>query len=274
MKLFKIMAKETWRIIETGFQDAYFNMAVDEVLLSQKEKGMIPSTIRFYGWRPGALSLGYTQKIASEINLEALRNLGLDCVSRITGGGIIFHQQEVTYSLAIGPDSGLFSNSVGESFRRLCAGIIKAMEFLGVKADFAGDNLLPVDNSDAFCFAANSSYDIIVGQKKLGGNAQRRKKAVIFQHGSIPLELNYAGILPALKNFSGKPIKAGSLNSILNKFLTFEETLDFLKRGFKEGLKIELKPGKLNCEEIKMAQAISREKRERFLEISGERVKI
>ena len=258
------MKRETWRIIETGFQDAYFNMAVDEVLLTQKEKGMIPSTIRFYGWRPGALSLGYTQKIASEINLEALRNLGLDCVSRITGGGIIFHHQEVTYSLTIGPDSCLFSNSVGESFRRLCAGIIKAMELLGVKADFAGDNSLPVNNSDAFCFAANSSYDIIIKQRKLGGNAQRRKKTVIFQHGSIPLELNYERILPALKNFSGKCIKAGSLNSILNKSLTFEETLGFLKRGFKEGLKIKLKPGKLSRKEIKIAQAIAQEKRDKF----------
>ena len=258
------MAKETWRVIETGFQDAYFNMAVDEVLMNQKEKGMIPSTVRFYGWRPGALSLGYTQKIASEINPEALRNLGLDCVSRITGGGIIFHHREVTYSLAIGPDSCLFSNSVGESFRRLCAGIIKTMELLGLKADFAGDNSLPVNNSAVFCFAANSSYDIIAGQKKLGGNAQRRKKKVIFQHGSIPLELNYEPILPALKNFSGKSIKAGSLNSILNKSLTFEEALAFLKRGFKEGLKIELKPGELSREEIKTAKAIAQEKKDKF----------
>ena len=265
------MARETWRLIETGFHDAYLNMAIDEVLMVQKQKDKIPSTIRFYGWSPAAFSLGYTQKIEEEINFKVLKSLSLDCVSRITGGGIIFHDQEVTYSLAIGPDSYLFSNAVGESFRRLCAGIIKSLKLLAFKANFARDNpSIRLNNSDAFCFAAASSYDIIIGNKKLGGNAQRRTKKVIFQHGSIPLALNYEVVISVLRNFSGRPIQSTSLKDILNQSLSFKEALTILRMGFREGLRIELEPGELSREEINLARAISEDKRERFLKISKE----
>jgi len=263
------MSKETWRLIETGFHDAYLNMAIDEVLMIQKEKDKIPSTLRFYGWSPAAFSLGYTQKIEDEINLKVLKNLGLDCVSRITGGGIVFHNQEVTYSLAIGSDSYLFSNAVGESFRRLCRGIIKSLELLSFKANFARDNpSIRLNNSDAFCFAAASSYDIIVSNKKLGGNAQRRKRKVIFQHGFIPLDLNYEAVISALRNFSGRNIQNISLKDILNQSLSFKEALTILRMGFSEGLKIKLDPGELSQEEVSLARAISEEKREKFLQIS------
>ncbi len=262
------MSKETWRLIETGFHDAYFNMALDEVLMVQKEKDRVPSTLRFYGWKPAALSLGYTQNIEEEINLSVLKKMGLDCVSRFTGGGIIFHDKEITYSLAIGPDSHLFSGAVGESFRNLCAGIIKALELLGFQAKFARDeSSLVINNADAFCFAAASSYDIIVRNRKLGGNAQRRKKRVIFQHGSIPLELKYETVIPALRNFTGNEIKVISLKELLNQLLTPEETFIIFKMGFRAGLDIELEPGELNREEIKMAQALSEEKREGFLKL-------
>jgi len=262
------MKKENWRIIETGFHDAYFNMAVDEVLMKEKEQDKIPSTIRFYGWRPAAFSLGYIQDMEAEINFEVLQNLGLDCTSRITGGGILFHDREVTYSLSLGPDSHLFSHSVGESFCRLCGGIIRFIELLGFKAKFARETFSAIKNTGAFCFTANSSYDILVENKKLGGNAQRRKKKVILQHGSIPLELDLERALPALRNFSREPVKITSLRDILNKSLSFEEALLILKIGFRQGLGIELEPAELSREEMSMAQANAEEKREKFLKLA------
>ena len=78
--------KETWRFIDSGNGSPSFNMALDEALLDWQSKGEIPPVIRFYGWDPATLSIGYFQKAEKEIDLEAVKNLGLGFVRRPTGG--------------------------------------------------------------------------------------------------------------------------------------------------------------------------------------------
>src|SRR3989338_9695631 len=84
-----------FRFLETGFKTPAMNMAIDEALLSSK----LP-VLRFYGWKPAGLSLGYFQN-SSVINVSQCKKLGIDIVRRATGGNAVLHDKELTYSFII-----------------------------------------------------------------------------------------------------------------------------------------------------------------------------
>jgi lipoate-protein ligase A len=113
-------------------------------------------------------------------------------VRRITGGGAIYHSEELTYSLVCSVDQVKASGSVLHSFKVICAFLLSLYKSLGLEADFAIEskpdyfNNKKILGSAPFCFAAKEKYDILIGNKKIGGNAQKRSKGIIFQHGSIP----------------------------------------------------------------------------------------
>ena len=81
---------------------AAWNMAVDEALLTTYIQGTAPVTLRFYGWDPPALSLGYLQKPLSTARQARCRQAGVEWVRRPTGGRAVFHQHEITYALVTG----------------------------------------------------------------------------------------------------------------------------------------------------------------------------
>ena len=82
-------------------------MAVDEALLETYAAQALSPTLRFYTWSPPALSLGYAQSIASDIDLSCCQALGIDVVRRPTGGRAVLHDREVTYSVIIREDDPL-----------------------------------------------------------------------------------------------------------------------------------------------------------------------
>ena len=86
--------KEQWRLIQTGFNTAFANMAVDKAILTAHSQGEVPPTVRFYGWNPPAISIGYFQSLVEEVDLHSCNKLGVDYVRRITGGGAVFHENE------------------------------------------------------------------------------------------------------------------------------------------------------------------------------------
>ena len=181
---------EYWRWIDTGALSGPENMAVDEALLNFHKPGR--PVFRVYGWEPGALSIGRFQNAKNALDLEACRRSGIPFVRRITGGGIIHHHDELTYSLVCSQEDIASGVSVKESFRILCGFLLSFYEKIGLNADFAV-NAFPGSRLGvpaAFCFAGKEEYDITVNGRKIGGNAQRRFKNIIFQHGSIPLRLS------------------------------------------------------------------------------------
>ena len=93
--------KEQWRLLQTGFNTAYSNMAIDRAILVANSNRHVPPTVRFYGWIPPAISLGYFQSVTEEIDVDACKKHGVDYVRRITGGGAVFHDKELTYSIVI-----------------------------------------------------------------------------------------------------------------------------------------------------------------------------
>lgn len=191
-----IDAVTTWRLIDTGSLPGPVNMAIDEALLRSFDPASSRPVLRLYGWSPPALSLGRFQSAGQVLNLELCREAGIAVVRRITGGGVIYHADELTYSIVCAPGQIPPAASVKDSFRVLTRFLLEFYHRLGLDAAYALDAApagTRLGERTAFCFAGKESFDILANGCKIGGNAQRRLKGLIFQHGSIPL-LNRAPI--------------------------------------------------------------------------------
>jgi lipoyl(octanoyl) transferase len=167
-------------------------MALDEALLSCFDAQHSLPVLRLYGWEPPALSVGRYQDAAAALDLELCAADGIPVVRRMTGGGIIFHASELTYSIVCAPEHiGGEVVGVKDGFRRLCSFLLGTYQRLGLDAAFATDRNLDgavLGQRTAFCFAGKEDFDVLVNGQKIGGNAQRRLRGAILQHGSIPLE--------------------------------------------------------------------------------------
>lgn len=163
-------------------------MALDEVLADSVRSGGLPF-LRFYAWNPATLSLGRFQSPSAGLSDAAQ---SVPRVRRTTGGGAIWHGDELTYSLGCTQED-LGITGVKASFEKLGAFLVDTWRGLGWQAGYARD----VEGDRTFgaptpaCFAGTEEYDILVQGRKLGGNAQRRDRTTIFQHGSIPRVLDH-----------------------------------------------------------------------------------
>ena len=179
-----------WRLIDTGPLSGPENMAIDEALLRSFDPVSSAPVLRLYGWTPSALSLGRFQKAGEVLDLARCTVENIPVVRRITGGGVIYHADELTYSLVCSPHHIPPAASIKDSFRVLTAFLLAMYRRLGLSAGYAVDRVeypAKLGERTPFCFAGRETFDILVNGKKIGGNAQRRLKNVIFQHGSIPL---------------------------------------------------------------------------------------
>jgi len=181
--------RTTWRLIDTGPLSGPDNMAIDEALLHCFEPGKSLPILRIYGWNPPAFSCGRFQKPEEILDLERCQRDGIPVVRRITGGGVIYHAAELTYSLVCPITKLPDARNVRGTFFHLTSFLIAFYRLLKLSpayaADCHGGRIL--GERTALCFAGTENCDILLGGKKIGGNAQRRLKEVVFQHGSIPL---------------------------------------------------------------------------------------
>ncbi len=167
------------------------NMARDEALLEAVGACRSKPTIRFYEWSEPTVSLGYFQHYQDFASMdEPIRSLSV--VRRLTGGGAILHDRELTYSLAIPLDHALLRGGPNRLYEVLHDAVIGALASLGATAHRGGED----DGSGAakgpfFCFARRHRYDVLIGSDKVAGSAQRRTRAAVLQHGSIILERRF-----------------------------------------------------------------------------------
>ena len=252
-----------WRFIDSGFLDSASNMAVDEALLQCFDPERSPPVFRIYGWEPPALSLGRFQKAGEVLDHGKCRAAGIPVVRRITGGGAIYHADELTYSLVCAPHHVPPAASIRESFRVLTSFLIRLYRGLGLDPSYAAEcsrHKSSIGERTPFCFAGREAYDIIVGGRKIGGNAQRRLKNIIFQHGSIPV-VNRASFGASLLLDPPEGIGDG-VTSLRD--LGVEESMDVLKRlmagAFAEALPAFLKADSLTEDERRVAASLAREK--------------
>ncbi len=97
-------------------------------------EGISPPVIRFFGWNPPAVSLGYNQKKA-DLDIDACRRAGFDVVRRPTGGRAVLHQDEFTYSVIAPESDRLIGGTILETYQSIAAGLLSGLKKLGVAAE-------------------------------------------------------------------------------------------------------------------------------------------
>ena len=239
-----------WRLIDTGLGTAQWNMAVDEALLNGFGEGDLP-ILRLYGWEP-ALSLGRFSNIHKSVDIDRLEQDKLPCVRRMTGGGVLVHGGDLSYTLIL-PRELLKEKGVKESYRYLCRFLIHLYEKLGRSAHFAGDLQLEGERSD-ICLADNEAYDIVIEGRKMGGNAQRHTRQALFQHGSIPMSVDESRFRPLFLQESG--LEAAATLQRLGCEVAYEELAGLLKEAFSETFEVHFAAGTLNASEEQSAKAL------------------
>ncbi|PJK17599.1 octanoyltransferase [Chryseomicrobium excrementi] len=243
-----------WIFINSGKQDAAYNMALDEALLEWHAEGLIPPVIRFYQWEPAALSIGYFQRVERDIHLPAVKEMGLGFVRRPTGGRAVLHEHELTYSVIVSEDYPDMPKTVTEAYRVISEGILQGFRNLGLQAEFS----VPKSESQrealsqpksAVCFDAPSWYELVVEGKKVAGSAQTRQKGVILQHGAILIDLDEDKYLNCFSYESEEKRqkvkerlsqKAVSINKIVSKTIEVDQCIPAFKNGFESALNIHL----------------------------------
>jgi lipoate-protein ligase A len=178
-----------WRFLNTGFGNAFFNMAVDEVLAKAVADGSSAPTLRVFGWQPPAVSFGYAQRVSRDIDTEACSEAGIDIVRRPTGGRAVLHWNELTYSVACVDDDPVVGATIPDAYRTISRCLVAGVRSLGVDARFEPGRRpspSPVGKDVAApCFSSTSQYEVILDGKKLVGSAQRRFDGAMLQHGSL-----------------------------------------------------------------------------------------
>ena len=164
---------------------AAMNMSVDEALL---ESALIP-TIRFYRWRSPSLSFGYFGKFSDVAVYAAER----EPVRRWTGGGMVLHGDDLTYSIVIPASDPVFNESSTVIYEKIHRALADALNGTGEQAVIAagvdpGPMVLSkraVNTSGYNCFANPVRADVMMEGRKIAGAAQRRTRRGLLQQGSI-----------------------------------------------------------------------------------------
>lgn len=170
------MTKPLWRLIPHETEEGLHNLEFDAQLLKEK----LPDPIlRFYSWKSPCVSYGYLQKKPSLLgNLPAYR--------RVTGGGIVFHDKDLTYSLTY-PRESILPWSVKRSYREIHGVIQRTLVSFGIHTILCAE-----ENRGHFCFESPVVGDLLYKGKKIAGAAQRRKGSHLLHQGTILVE--YLGI--------------------------------------------------------------------------------
>ncbi|MHA2958493.1 lipoate--protein ligase family protein [Priestia megaterium] len=266
--------KAKWRFIDSNNRSPYYNMALDEALLEWHSKGEIPPTIRFYGWNPPTLSIGYFQKAEKEINFDKVKELGLGFVRRPTGGRGVLHDEELTYSVIVSEEYPNMPKTVTEAYRVISEGLLEGFRSLGLEAYFAIPRSEEEKNSlknprSSVCFDAPSWYELVVEGRKIAGSAQTRQKGVILQHGSILLEIDEDKLFSVF-NYPNDRVKermqrafrskAVAINAIAGRKISIQEAKEAFYKGFASALDIDLEPYTLSEEEEAYVEELARTK--------------
>jgi lipoyl(octanoyl) transferase len=176
------------RLLPDLIADGPAQMAADEALLECADQ---PS-LRLYGWSRPTVSLGYFQQHAAIAAELARRDLAPAMVRRITGGGAIWHENEVTYALVGVLGTAGLPQRTADCYQLLHQNIRTALQRRGTVADLQASSVGDRRYIDEpRCFASPAACDVVAraGGKMLGSAARSRGSRVLI-HGSLKLASN------------------------------------------------------------------------------------
>jgi len=223
-------------IRDRGYSGAE-NMARDEALLAAADPAW-DLTLRLYDWSPPAVSLGYFQDPLEVLDTGALKEEGFHWVRRETGGGAIFHHDEVTFSLSCPESPEILSYNREKSYGTVNAALTGALLQAGLTpALFAGERQKE-KNRNNLCFLTSTAYDVLYDGRKIAGSAQRRKNGRVLHHGSLFLSRD-ATLYSKIFKWQGTDSlqnavlsKTVTASEALGRSISFEQMSEHIIRGF------------------------------------------
>lgn len=233
-----------WRVIDSGINNAAINMAMDEAILIAHGAGEVPPTLRFYGWRPAAISLGYFQKAAKELNLDECKVRGIDVVRRLTGGRVVLHDAELTYSIIVREDYLPVPKTITASYHYFSEGLLAGLQQMGLEARMNMPSACRQSKKQymsSACFDTMVHYEISVKGRKMVGSAQVRKDGIILQHGSVLLKFRAEDVVSLLRipsqDMYNKMVemlshRAISVEEALGRSVSWREMCDVMSQAF------------------------------------------
>jgi lipoate-protein ligase A len=238
------------------------NMAIDEAILRCRVAEVVPNTLRFYRWKPSAVSIGRFQKLENEVNLVNCEKLGVDVVRRISGGGTVYHdgEGEVTYSV-VAKTEEMGAKDISDVYSRIYVAISEALRMLGIPTDFS-----PGDSKNC--------PNLTVNGKKISGSAQANKSGVVLQHGTLLLDVDLPRMFTVLRvpwaNSCMQVVnvakgKITSVKAELGHDVTAETAANAIAHGFAVALNIQVienvqSEGELILQERELAEKLYRDK--------------
>ncbi|MGA1848456.1 MAG: biotin/lipoate A/B protein ligase family protein [Thermoplasmatota archaeon] len=168
-----------WRLVELEELGAREAMALEEVVMEQVSEGGDP-VIHFWKWREKAVTIGSFQIAEDEVYLDRARKMGVPVIRRVSGGGTMFHVPggEFVYSLCAPP--GVIMTDITASYRQLLGPIVDALIDLGLDPAMIENN-------------------IMIGDRKISGSAQRRMASAILHHGTLLHDVNQFEMFSMIK---------------------------------------------------------------------------
>ena len=247
-----------WRLLDFQNHDIFENMAIDEAILHETIKNKKSPTIRFYGSRPAAVSIGFFQDARTEVNLEKCQRDGVDVSRRISGGKAVFHCNEITYCVVAGDRETIFPSNIPGTYKVISQCISRGLANLGIKANLAeGGRNGAGEELKSCCFSVPSKNELLVEGRKICGSAQVRRRGGFLQHGSLLLSFDPGKtaslLLPARTPEQLEKLRetVTAVNEELDSPVDVREICLQLKRGFAAELGIDIVSGTMTpAEEI------------------------
>jgi lipoate-protein ligase A len=249
-------------------KSAFENMAIDEAVFRESQRLKAPPTLRFFGWLPPAVSLGFFQDVSEGADVDACRARQIDIVRRLTGGKAVFHDSELTYSLVARQDHPLFPGGILGTYLAISNCIAAGLSRLGIETQLEALCRRPAGGLQSFCFSASSRYELNARGRKICGSAQLRSNGSFLQHGAVLLDfdpsLTFTVITKNKRNARQQiELLRESVTSVKGE--TGEEPdvellCGYLLESFEKKLRIRLVSGELTAEEESLKERLVEEK--------------
>lgn len=231
-----------WRLIPCIEASGIIQMAIDNWLFVQHEKGKHPSTLRFYTWSSPTISLGSLQKKwpLSWCDLTWEKR-SIELVRRPTGGRAVLHQGDLSYGIIV----SINNRKTSDIYQQICQFLIEGWSSLGIQLDYGRAKRGYIHNPS--CFNTATVADLITSDgSKLIGSAQRRGKQSILQHGSMILSTNQT-LFKTIFN-QAAPWGLGLLEQLPENYC-LKTIIDVLIDTAKQCFNIDLTPQPLSSKE-------------------------
>ena len=179
--------EKKFRLIIDGEQGAAFNMAADEFLMEAMTQNTSRPTLRFYSWSEPSISIGYFQNVDEVARRFHSAEKKITVIRRLSGGGLVCHGKDLTFSLAIQSPNHFLPSAARESYLAVHELLRHALLPMYSGLDYArcADTLSPRGKANRVCFEEPSCHDLLLDGQKVIVASQRRKGAVLLHQSAI-----------------------------------------------------------------------------------------